>query len=213
MKNIGFKRVLILSPHTDDGELGMGGTIASLIDKDVDVYIYAFSNASRSLPKDLPENTLEIEFRKAMKVLGIKKNNAFIGNHEVRTFTYHRQEILDKMIELRKNIDPDLVFLPSTSDIHQDHQVISNEGLRAFKTRCLLGYELPWNNISFPTNCFHILERKHIDKKIEALSCYQTQKYRSYLNPEFIQSLAITRGTQIQVKYAEAFEIIRWILS
>ena len=147
-----------------------------------------------------------------MNILGVPKSNVYIYNYKVRTFSYHRQEILDEIYRIKKDFQPDLVFLPSTQDLHQDHEVICNEGIRCFKTTCILGYEEPWNNISFPTNCFVRLQDKHINKKIEALKCYKTQKYRTYLNESFIKALAITRGTQIQAKYAEAFEIVRWIL-
>ncbi len=206
-----LERVLILAPHTDDGELGLGGTIVKLREANVDLHYHAFSNAAKSLPPTLPPNTLEKELRKAMDVLGVPQSHVHVHPYEVRTFSYHRQEILETLISLRKDLHPDLVFLPSTEDVHQDHQVMSQEGIRAFKTTCILGYELPWNNISFPTHSFVILEEKHINKKIEALKCYHSQRHRSYLNPEFIKSLAITRGTQIQVRYAEAFQVIRWV--
>ena len=211
MKLNKFGKVLILAPHTDDGELGLGGSINHLIEKGNDIYCHTFSNASKSLPKNLPKNILEVEFNNAMKMLGIPKENLTINPYELRTFTYHRQEILDRLIKIRDELKPDLIFLPSLTDIHQDHQVIAQEGLRAFKKSCILGYELPWNNITFPTDCFIVLKEEHVEKKIEALACYNTQKYRTYLNPEFIRSLAITRGTQIQVNFAEAFEMIRWV--
>jgi len=75
-----------------------------------------------------------------------------------------------------------------------------------------LGYEIPWNNITFHTQSFIKLEERHIIKKIEALKAYKSQQGRFYANEEFIRSLAITRGTQISVKYAEAFEVIRWVM-
>ena len=147
-----------------------------------------------------------------MKILCVPSKNVHIHNYEVRTFSYHRQDILEDLYRIRKDLQPDLVFLPSTHDLHQDHEVICSEGIRTYKTTCLLGYEIPWNNISFPTNCFVTFNEKHIVKKIKALNCYKSQKYRSYVNESFIRSLAITRGTQIQEKFAEAFQVIRWIL-
>lgn len=207
----GLERVLVLSPHTDDGELGLGGTISRLVDENADVYYHAFSNAAKSLPPDLPPDTLEKELRLAIDVLGVSRPNVHIHPHEVRTFSYHRQEILESLIDLKRDLLPDLVFLPSTQDIHQDHQVMCQEGVRAFKTTCLLGYELPWNNISFSTNCFVILTEEHVERKIKALACYGSQSHHPYLRPEFIRSLAVTRGTQIQVDLAEAFEVIRWV--
>ena len=102
--------------------------------------------------------------------------------------------------------------MPSLNDIHQDHSTIAEEGLRAFKQTRILGYELIWNNLSFNTTSFSILEERHIEKKISALNEYKSQQGRSYIDREFIKSLAISRGVQIGHKYAEAFEVIRWIL-
>ena len=102
--------------------------------------------------------------------------------------------------------------MPSLHDIHQDHYCIGIEGVRAFKQISILGYELPWNNLTFNTQLFVFLDEKHLYKKIEALKCYQSQSNRDYANESFIRSLAITRGTQIGAKFAEAFEVIRWII-
>jgi len=206
-----FSRVLILAPHTDDGELGCGGTIARFVEDGKEVYYAAFSVAEKSVPEGFPRNILEIEVRKAMKILGVPETNLLIYKYEVRTFSYHRQEILENIISLRKELQPDLVFIPSPNDLHQDHKVIAEEGIRAFKKSTILGYEMPWNNISFNTMSFIPLEERHIKKKIDALRCYETQRYRSYLSEDFIRSLARTRGTQIEVEYAEAFEVIRWV--
>ena len=206
-----FSRVLILAPHTDDGELGCGGTIARFVEEGKEVYYAAFSVAEKSVPEGFPKNILETEVRKAMKILGVSESNLLIYKYEVRTFSYHRQEILEDIISLRKELQPDLVFIPSPNDLHQDHKVIAEEGIRAFKKSTILGYEMPWNNISFNTISFIPLEERHIKKKIDALRCYETQRYRSYLSEDFIRSLARTRGTQIEVEYAEAFEVIRWV--
>ncbi|HLP13032.1 MAG TPA: PIG-L deacetylase family protein [Flavobacteriales bacterium] len=205
-------RILVLAPHTDDGELGCGATIAEYIDKGKEVFYVAFSICSRSLPEGWAPDTLAKEVAKATKVLGVKPENLILFDFDVRKFPEFRQEILEEMVKLKRNINPDLVYVPSPTDIHQDHQVISQEGLRAFKNVSILGYEMPWNNISFNTRAFNILEEKYIQKKIDCLQMYKTQKHRTYLNDNFIRSLATTRGVQIGAPYAEAFEVIRWII-
>lgn len=212
MKNIELKKVLVLAPHTDDGELGCGGTIHKFVLLNKDVYCATFSIAEDSVPKGFAKNELQKEFIKAMGILGLNRKNLFILKFKVRKFPEYRQKILEEIIKLRKLIEPDLVFLPSPNDIHQDHQVITSEGLRAFKKIPILGYELPWNNIVFETRCFVRLEKSNIVAKINALKCYKTQMHRSYLNDEFIWSLAKTRGTQVETNYAEAFEVLRWII-
>jgi len=204
------KKILIISPHTDDGELGCGGSISRFINEGHDVEYVALSSAEKSVPKEYPADTLKHEVKKATQILGIKSPILF--EYEVREFPKFRQDILDTLIKLRIQIKPEIVFAPSSYDTHQDHQVVREETLRAFKKCTILGYEQPWNNITFNTLAFIPLTEDHIQKKIDALNCYQTQKNRAYLNKDFIRGLAVTRGTQIEEKYAEAFEVIKWII-
>jgi LmbE family N-acetylglucosaminyl deacetylase len=207
-----FKKILVLSPHTDDGELGCGGTISKFIDKGKEVFYAALSACETSAPRGFPRDILKKEVREATKVLGINKENLLLYDYKVREFPKSRQQILDTLIDIREKLKPDLVFTPSSHDIHQDHKVTREETLRAFKQFTILGYEQPWNNITFDTVAFVPLEESYIKNKIKALNCYNSQKNRSYLNETFIRSLAITRGVQINVKYAEVFEVVRWIL-
>lgn len=204
---------MVLAPHTDDGELGCGGTIARAVSEGAKVFYVAFSTAEASVPEGFARNQLEIEVREATTILGIPEDHLFVYKYQVRKLNYVRQEILEELIRLRSLIQPELVFLPSSKDIHQDHVTIYKEGVRAFKHCTLFGYELLWNNLSFSTDCFITLEPAHLDTKIAALGAYKTQEGRHYMRPEFIRSLATVRGTQINVEYAEAFEVVRIILT
>jgi LmbE family N-acetylglucosaminyl deacetylase len=204
------KTILVISPHTDDGELGCGGTIARYIQEGNSVHYVALSSCEKSVPEGCSSDILKREVKKATKVLGIKKPLLF--DFEVREFPKFRQSILDTLIDLRNSIKPEIVFAPSSFDTHQDHRTIYEETYRAFKQCTILGYEQPWNNITFNTLAFIALEENHINKKIVALNCYKTQKDRTYLSPDFIRGLAMTRGTQIEQKYAEAFEVIKWVI-
>lgn len=206
------KRILILAPHTDDGELGCGGTINKLTQAGNEVYYTAFSACKQSVIKEFPSDILITEVKEATAILGIKPQNLFLYDFEVRTFNYRRQEILDKMICLKADLKPHIVFMPSINDIHQDHFTITNEAMRAFKFSTVLNYELPWNNFAFNSTCFIELNDVHVKRKIEAMACYKSQAHRNYCNADFITSLAIVRGTQIEKKYAETFEVTRLIL-
>lgn len=214
MNSLSFtnKRILVLAPHTDDGELGCGGTISKLTECGNDVYYAAFSACQQSVIKDFPSDILITEVKEATTVLGIKSENLFLFDFEVRTFNYRRQEILDKMIRLKAELKPQIVFMPSINDIHQDHFTITNEAMRAFKFSTVLNYELPWNNFSFNSTCFIELEEGHVNQKVAAMACYKSQAHRNYCNADFITSLARVRGTQIEKKYAETFEVTRLIL-
>ena len=153
---------------------------------------------------------MQIQF--VCKSIIIKPENLIIYGFEVRKLNYVRQDVLEELIKLKKEINPDLVFLPSPNDLHQDHNTVSMEGLRAFKQTSLLGYELPWNNLSFDNQCFITLTPKQLEQKIYALEAYNSQKTRYYATEEYIRSLARTRGVQVNYEFAETFEVIRWII-
>lgn len=208
-----FKNVLILAPHTDDGELGAGGSITKFIENGAKVTYVAFSTAEQSVPKGFPPDILKTEVKEATKVLGVSPENLIIFNYEVRKLGYVRQQILEDLIKIKRNNSFDLVLIPSLHDIHQDHTTIANEGLRAFKNTTILGYELIWNNLTFNTQCFIHLEERHIQTKINALKAYKSQGFRDYLSEDFIKSLARTRGVQIGVMYAETFEVVRLVIN
>lgn len=207
-----FDTALVLAPHTDDGEFGCGGTLARLIDQGTDVHYIAFSICEDSVPSEFPPDILATEIEHATQKLNIHSSNLRVHRYPVRNFHNHRQEILEMLVSVRRELIPDLVLLPSTVDVHQDHQVITAEGIRAFKHATILGYELPWNNFQFSNDAFVSLEEKHIVKKIEALQQYKSQVHRSYAQKEFIESLARVRGQQANTLYAEAFEVVRWII-
>lgn len=204
-----FKKALILAPHTDDGELGCGGTIAKMLEAGCDVHYVAFSDCKISVPPPFPKDILRTELFSAMNLFGIAKDNVTILDFGVRTFAARRQDILDEMIQLKQKIQPDIIFCPTTHDIHQDHQTIAEEAKRAFKFSTLLGYELPWNTPSFDIAAFIKLEVRHLKVKKSAIDCYVSQKGRSYTDSTFIDSLARVRGVQAGTEFAEAFELIR----
>ena len=207
-----FKNVLVLAPHTDDGELGAGGTIAKLIENGSKVTYVAFSTAAESVPDSFPSDILKKEVFKATSALGIRGESLIIFDYQVRRLNYHRQEILEDLIKLRNTNDFDLILTPSAKDIHQDHSTIAIESLRAFKQVTVLGYELIWNNLSFNTECFVPLQEKHLEVKWNALQEYKSQGKRSYLSRYFVFSLASTRGVQSGHKFAECFEVVRLFL-
>jgi LmbE family N-acetylglucosaminyl deacetylase len=204
-----WRRVLVLAPHTDDGEFGCGGTIARLVEADAEVRYVAFSVATKSLPAGFPPDTLSREVREATTEIGLAPEQLTVHDFDVRSFPDHRQEILELLIGLWEEWRPDAVLQPSLGDIHQDHQVVAAEGLRAFKRTTVLGYEIPWNTLNFTFQAYIALEQRHVERKVAALARYESQQHRNYANPEYIWNLARTRGINVGREYAEAFEVYR----
>jgi LmbE family N-acetylglucosaminyl deacetylase len=205
-------QVLVIAPHTDDGEFGCGGTIARLIEEGTEVHYAALSIAEESVPSGMPRDILASEVARATKELGIDSKHLQVERFPVRRFPEFRQQILELLVELNRRIEPDLVLLPSSTDTHQDHQVVAQEGFRAFKKTTILGYEVPWNNLTFSTNAFFFLGPRHLEAKLRSLRCYVSQLGREYVDEQFIRSLARTRGVQIGAEYAESFEVCRFVV-
>jgi LmbE family N-acetylglucosaminyl deacetylase len=208
-----LKRILVLAPHTDDAELGCGGTLARFVEEGSEVFVTAFSTAEESLPPGAPPGTLREEFLHAMNVVGVAHENLSVLGYPVRRFTYQRQEILEDIVALRKQINPTLVLVPCGADAHQDHATIYGEANRAFPNCSIWGYELPWNTMAFRGNTFVILQQSHIDIKWKALEQYATQMQlgRHYFSQQFIEGLARVRGVQARALFAEAFEALRMV--
>jgi len=204
-----WRRVLVLAPHTDDGEFGCGGTMARLVEGGAEVRYVAFSIATRSLPEGFAPDTLAREVRAATAELGLSEAALTVHDFDVRTFPEHRQEILELLVTLWEEWKPEVVFQPSLNDVHQDHQVVAAEGLRAFKRTTVLGYEIPWNNFDFSYQAYVALERRHVERKIAALGHYESQQHRRYSDPEYIQNVARTHGINVNREYAEVFQVYR----
>lgn len=207
------KTVLFLSPHTDDAEIACGGTIARMVKKGHDVHYTALSACETSVPDKYPCDILRSEVRKATTMLGVKPKNVQVDHFEVRKFPLQRQEILESLVRLNTKINPDIIVAPSSYDLHQDHITTRDEVLRAFRKSTILGFEMPWDNISFNTQAFVPLTEENIQQKIKAIDCYKSQKHRPYLIEDCIRGLANTRGMQIKSQYAEAFEVMRWVMN
>jgi LmbE family N-acetylglucosaminyl deacetylase len=205
----GIERALVLAPHTDDGEFGCGGTMARLVEAGCEVRYVAFSIATRSLPEGFAPDTLAREVREATAELGISEESLTVHDFDVRTFPERRQEILELLVELWDEWRPEVVFQPSHHDVHQDHETIAQEGLRAFKRTTVLGYEIPWNNFEFSYGAYVALEQRHVERKVAAVRRYASQQHRRYADEEYIWNLARVHGTNVNREYAEVFQVYR----
>lgn len=194
------KTVFVLAPHPDDAEICCGGTIAKLVEGGSDVYVLVFAK----------DDDRRKEFLRASTVLGIKRGFTF--EVPIRNFFKYRQKILDKLIQMRDQYKPDLVIQPSLDDVHQDHIVIANEGVRAFRQVNLIGFETRWSNINFNGHLFVSLTEGQIVKKLKAVSCYKSQSHKPYCQEKYLRGQAEMNGVAINVDYCEVFSMIRGVV-
>ena len=185
--------------------------MARLVEAGCEVRYVAFSIATRSLPPGFEPDTLAREVREATAELGIPESHLTVHDFDVRTFPERRQDILELLVALWEELRPDVVFQPSHHDVHQDHQTIAQEGLRAFKRTTILGYEIPWNNFDFSYGAYLGLERRHVERKVAAVSRYASQQHRRYADGEYIWNLARVHGTSVNRDFAEVFQVYRLV--
>lgn len=201
------KQVLVLSAHPDD-ETHCGAMIAREIGAGSKVTVYSCTHCEEVTPKEFPAGTLGDEFRAAAKVLGFVP---ILGSFPVRRLAEHRQDVLDAFCRLDRDLRPDVVICPSSTDTHQDHEVVYAEARRAFRNANLvLGWDAVNNDRGGTRNVFQIVEQRHLDAKLKAYECYVSQQSRAHTNGELWKALAVVRGKQCRSEtgYAEAFELI-----
>lgn len=205
----GSTRALVLAPHTDDGELGVGGAVAKWVEMGVEVHWLTFSGCEESVVPGFEPDDLRREQYESLSRLGIPRARTQVLDFPVRRFNDRRQDVLQILIETLRESSPNLVLAPDLTDIHQDHRVVAEEAVRAFKRTNLLGYESAWNQADFCSRAFVHLEHRHVAAKLDALAAYRSQSSRPYFDPEFTLSQLRYHGVRAGCGYAEALNVIR----
>ncbi|MBX3588572.1 MAG: PIG-L family deacetylase [Ramlibacter sp.] len=204
------ERILLLGAHTDDGEWGCGASIHKWASEGAAVTYVAFSAAEESLKPEFPRDILRKEILAASKLIGIQASAVRVLDFPVRKFPAMRQEILEVLVALNRELNPDLILVHGSEDTHQDHETLSREAFRAFKKKSILGYEVPHNNRGYSPAFFSAVSEANMDAKIAALESYQSQSWRLADTRALLKGLATVRGAQAGVPLAEAFEVLRW---
>ena len=198
------KRVLFLGAHPDDIEIGCGALIAHIAGQ-TDVLCVTLSDNKKN--PDLQH--VADEHRRSMAVLGLKKDQVIVGSFETRNFVRDRQEILEYLYQLNHDHRPDLVFAHSPADIHQDHGVVTQEALRAFRGISLLGFDVLRSSYGFFPHFLVEVTGQDVEKKIAALNEYSTYADKYYFDPEIIRATLVRHGALAERPFAEGFDILR----
>ena len=202
--NFSGKRVLFLGAHPDDIELGCGALLHHIV-KQTDVLCVTLSDNQKN--PDLIN--VKDEHHEAMAVLGVPDRKIILGPFTTRVFPDARQEILEYFLKLRKEFKPDLIFVHSKQDVHQDHNTMTDEALRAFRGITVLGFDVVRSSYDFFPHFLVEVTEEDVNKKIEALSKYETYRDRYYFNSELTRSIMVRHGALAERAFAEGFDIIR----
>jgi N-acetylglucosamine malate deacetylase 1 len=202
--NFSGKRVLFLGAHPDDIELGCGALLHH-ITRQTDVLCVTLSDNQKN--PDLQK--VKSEHYEAMDVLGVQKEKIILGPFTTRVFPDARQEILEYFLQLRQDFKPDLIFVHSKQDVHQDHNTMTDEALRAFRGITVLGFDVVRSSYGFFPHFLVKVTEEDVNKKIEALSKYETYRDRYYFNNDVTRSIMVRHGALAECPFAEGFDILR----
>ncbi len=217
------KKVLILSPHADDEILGCGGFISKYSKQKYLINVLILTNANKGAPEVYSSkeiNQIRNESKKANNLIGTKK--LFFENLPALNLNnyplYKISSIINKYII---NINPEIVLIPSSNDINDDHKIIFKTAKVAMRPnrknnlKKILSYEVlsetEWNENekSFNPNYFVSLNKADINNKVKAFLQYKSQvkKFPHPRSKEAIINLSKVRGSQAFMQYAEAFKV------
>lgn len=198
------KRICCIGAHPDDIELGAGAFIASVIGK-ADVLCVTLSDNQKN---PLLANLVS-EHYNAMAVLGVPAESIRLEQFETRKFPHARQEILEYLYRLNKEYRPSIVLTHSRADIHQDHNVVTEEVLRAFRGTTVLGFDVVRSSYGFFPHFLAEVSEQDVERKIAALAEYKTYQDKYYFRPDLLRSTLIRNGALAERPFAEGFDILR----
>jgi LmbE family N-acetylglucosaminyl deacetylase len=198
------KRVLFLGAHPDDIELGCGALIHHIARISSLLCVTLSDNQKNPLLKNVVD-----EHYKSMAILGVPKEKVRFGPFTTRVFQDARQEILEYFLKLRDDFDPDIIFVHSRQDVHQDHNTMTDEALRAFRGITVLGFDVVRSSHGFFPHFLVEVGEEDVKAKIEALSQYETYRDKYYFNQELTRSIMVRHGALAERPLAEGFDILR----
>jgi LmbE family N-acetylglucosaminyl deacetylase len=204
-------RILCLGAHSDDIEIGCGGTILELLRtrRDLEFHWVVFSSGA---PRDdEARHSADIFLKRAAQ------QNVSILNFRNGFFPSEAIEIKEHFEKLKNSLSPDLIFTHTRDDLHQDHRVINQLTWNTWRNHFVLEYEiLKYDGDLGNPNVFVNFNRKTCDRKIKYLmTSFKSQSDKQWFTPDTFQGLMRVRGVQANSpgKFAEAFYSRKLVLN
>ncbi len=219
------KRILVVSPHPDDETLGVGGAIAKLSDQGHEVHVLMVSGHLPPLYSREDYERTVIEAHRAFNVLGVS-NSEFLELPATMIGDLPLHEVNSKIFQIVSDLKPHMVFCPYP-DRHVDHRLVFDsvmvatrpvgmgrdiEIVAAYETLSETHWNAPHIEPNFTPN-WVIDITSYIEKKIEAIKCYESQisDFPGPRSVDAVEALAKFRGTQAGFGYGEGMHIVRMV--
>jgi len=196
-------KALFLGAHSDDIELGCGGTILSLLEQGQELEVWWVVFAAS------PARRLEAERSAEMFLRGAIKKEIVVRDFKESFFPYIGLEIKACFEELKRTISPDVVFTHFRDDLHQDHRLISELTWNTFRDHLILEYEIVKydGGLGSPNMFVHLSEEVCARKMKYLIENFQSQRAHQWFTEETFRAILRLRGVESNApeKYAEAF--------
>ncbi len=204
-------KLLCLGAHSDDIEIGCGGTVLQLLATRSNlavVWVVFSSGPEREREARTSASLFLKQAKRKQKVIVKKFRDGF--------FPYQGAKIKEFFEELKKDVNPDLIFTHYRHDRHQDHRTISDLTWNTWRQHLILEYEIPkYDGDLGRPNCFVPLKDDVCARKIKYIcDVFQTQENKAWLTEDTFQAILRLRGVECGApdKYAEAFYCRKLIL-
>jgi LmbE family N-acetylglucosaminyl deacetylase len=199
----GINRVLVLGAHSDDAEIGAGGTIRSLVRErpDIEVRWVVFAAAARERAEEAQASAREI--------LG-NGNTRIVETHDFRDgFLPYEGAEVKEVFEKLKSFNPDLVLTHQRDDLHQDHRLVCELTWNTFRDHMILEYEVPkYDGDMGSPNFFSPLPADIVEAKVDGLMrFFASQRSKMWFTSDTFRALMRLRGMECRAPsgFAEAF--------
>lgn len=204
------RKILCLGAHSDDIEIGCGGTILRWLEENPGLEVcWVVLSSGRDRKKEA--------FKSANLFLkGAGKSKVLVEDFRDGFFPYNGTAIKEYVEGLKKQFSPDIVLTHYRDDRHQDHRVVSDLSWNSFRRELILEYEIPKYDGDFgQPNLFVPLNQSICQKKIKyILDVFKTQRVKDWLTEDTLQAVLRLRGVECHSphKWAEAFYCRKMIL-
>jgi LmbE family N-acetylglucosaminyl deacetylase len=195
--------VLCLGAHSDDVEIGAGGTLLTLQERGIllDVHWCVLSGGNE---REREARASATDFLSAAQSFQIE-----LMSFKDTLFPEQGEAIKSWFTTLRGRVDPDVIFTHRRQDAHQDHRHICRLTWNTFRDHCILEYEIPkWDGDMGQPNLYVPISARILKRKIDLLMThFQSQRSKQWFDSETFLGLARLRGMECRAPelYAESF--------
>ncbi len=204
-------RVLCLGAHSDDIEIGCGGTILNWIERGVELEVCWVVFSAGGPRADEAHVSAEAFLQ------GVPNKKIVLCEFRDDYFPYQGVGLKDRFESLKREFEPDVVLTHRRDDAHQDHREVARLTWNSFRDHVILEYEIPkWDGDLARPNLYHPLAQETLERKIALLhEHFATQRSKDWFDPDTFRALARLRGLEARApeRVAEAFVLSKAVLA